>query len=86
MQKERILVPHDGNGYQIDVFGLHGGHSGGEIDKEHGNANKLLARVLFTLNRRYGVQLSWIQGGIKDNACLLYTSSNAVTGNAHTFR
>ena len=68
MQKERILVPHDGNGYQIDVFGLHGGHSGGEIDKEHGNANKLLARVLFTLNRRYGVQLSWIQGGIKDNA------------------
>ena len=61
-------MPHDGNGYQIDVFGLHGGHSGGEIDKEHGNANKLLARVLFTLNRRYGVQLSWIQGGIKDNA------------------
>ncbi|MCB7430327.1 aminoacyl-histidine dipeptidase, partial [Erysipelatoclostridium ramosum] len=30
--------------------------------------NKLLARVLFTLNRRYGVQLSWMQGGIKDNA------------------
>lgn len=68
MRKERILVPSDDKGYQIDVTGLHGGHSGGEIDKEHGNANKLMARVLFTLNRRYGVQLSWLQGGIKDNA------------------
>ena len=54
--------------FKIEVKGLNGGHSGGEIDKEHGNANKLLARVLFTLNRRYGVQLSWMQGGIKDNA------------------
>lgn len=68
LKKERILVPCDGSGYQISISGLHGGHSGGEIDKEHGNANKLLARVLYTLHRKYGIQLSWIHGGIKDNA------------------
>lgn len=68
MRKERILAPCTGNGYRIDVFGLQGGHSGGEIDKERGNANKLLARVLFVLNTTFGIQLSWINGGIKDNA------------------
>lgn len=68
LKKERLLVPAYGSGYQIDVLGLSGGHSGGEIDKEKGNANKLLSRVLFMLHKQYGLSLSWIQGGLKDNA------------------
>ena len=68
MKKDRILVPNETAGYQLDISGLSGGHSGGEIDKEKGNANKLLARILFVINERLGLQLSSIDGGIKDNA------------------
>lgn len=68
MKKDRILIPTQEQGYRLEVKGLSGGHSGGEIDKEKGNANKLLARVLYTLNQRYGIQLADINGGIKDNA------------------
>lgn len=68
LKKERIAVPSYGNGYRIDVLGLSGGHSGGEIDKEKGNANKLLSRALFMLHKQYGISLSRIQGGLKDNA------------------
>lgn len=68
LKKERIAVPAYGNGYRIDVSGLSGGHSGGEIDKEKGNANKLLSRALFMLHKQYGISLSRIQGGLKDNA------------------
>lgn len=68
MKKECIYIDTDEAGYELAVKGLSGGHSGGEIHKEKGNANKLLARVLFILNERYGIQLHSVQGGLKDNA------------------
>lgn len=60
--------PCSGNAYQIDVKGLKGGHSGGEIDKERGNANRLLARVLYEINASYDMQIHMMDGGDKDNA------------------
>ncbi len=57
-----------GNAYQIDIKGLKGGHSGGEIDKERGNANRLLARVLYEINKSYNIQIHMMDGGDKDNA------------------
>ena len=57
-----------GSGYRLNVTGLSGGHSGGEIHKEKGNANKLLARVLYEIMQHHGLQLQKIEGGLKDNA------------------
>lgn len=68
MKRERILVPTQDQGYILEVKGLSGGHSGGQIHKEKGNANKLLARILFALNEQQDVRINCIQGGIKDNA------------------
>ena len=44
-------APADRQYFRIDVKGLNGGHSGGEIHKGLGNANKLLARFLFLLKK-----------------------------------
>lgn len=68
LKQLRILVPTHKQGYCLEVKGLMGGHSGGEISKERGNANKLIARILYRISKQYDVQINQIQGGIKDNA------------------
>ncbi len=55
--------------YKLELNGLLGGHSGGEIHKERGNANKLTARILFAMLRAgLDVRLTDFTGGLKDNA------------------
>lgn len=54
--------------YCIRVKGLLGGHSGIEIDKGRGNANRLLGRILLGLSDRFGVRLCTMTGGMADNA------------------
>src|SRR6478735_797007 len=54
--------------YSLSIGGLRGGHSGMEIDKERGNANKLLGRVLYDLQHELPYSLSSISGGLKSNA------------------
>jgi dipeptidase D len=61
-------VYHDALVYQIDVKGLFGGHSGMDIDKGRGNANKILARVLYHLNSLMDIQLISFDGGSLRNA------------------
>lgn len=68
LKKEPMLEPAAGNAYQISVGGCKGGHSGGEIDKERVNANKLLARILHELMKSFDVQLARFCGGLKENA------------------
>ena len=51
----------------LQVKGLKGGHSGLEIDKNRGNAIKIMNRVLLKLSDA-GVRLSSIDGGNKRNA------------------
>ena len=53
---------------RIEVRGLHGGHSGSEIDKGYANAVKLLARLLFRLGNEVEYVLASIEGGNLDNA------------------
>lgn len=56
-------------GYRLIVSGLKGGHSGGSIDKELGNANKIAARGLRQLIKQgVSVRLYDWDGGNKDNA------------------
>jgi dipeptidase D len=58
----------DFNHFRIGVKGLNGGHSGSEIHAGLGNANKLLARYLFLLWRRFYFTLSSFDGGNLRNA------------------
>ncbi len=52
--------------YKVVVKGLLGGHSGAEIHKERGNANKILGRILYDMLDN--VDLVRINGGSKINA------------------
>lgn len=55
--------------YGIRIRGLAGGHSGGEINKEKGNANKLLVRILKeAMLSGFSFNLCDLNGGLKDNA------------------
>lgn len=53
---------------KITVDGLLGGHSGIEINKNRGNAIKLLSRVLEKINDSISISMSSIRGGEKMNA------------------
>jgi dipeptidase D len=54
--------------FRIDVKGLNGGHSGSEIHKGLGNANKILVRFLYLLKTRFDFALCTIDGGNQHNA------------------
>lgn len=53
---------------KLIIKGLKGGHSGMEIDKGRGNANKLIGRVLNDLNSNLDIYIAEINGGAKMNA------------------
>ena len=54
--------------YEVEVSGLLGGHSGGEIHKERGNSNCILGRFLWKLSEKMPVGLVSADGGLADNA------------------
>lgn len=61
-------VPEDSVGYSITVKGLSGGHSGMDIHKGLGNANKIMNRLLFDGFENFGLQIAEISGGSLRNA------------------
>ncbi len=58
---------------RISVEGLLGGHSGGEIHKERGNANCIMGRLIFELTGRMPLYLKSVEGGLADNAIPRHT-------------
>lgn len=64
--KEKPIA--NGKAFQIQVNGLTGGHSGDDINKGRGNANKILNRILFGGHINHGLQLSNIDAGNLRNA------------------
>ena len=54
--------------YKIEVSGLPGGHSGVDIDKNRGNAIKLLVDLLKNISEVIDLQISMLDGGTLDNA------------------
>ncbi|MBR1517472.1 MAG: aminoacyl-histidine dipeptidase [Bacteroidales bacterium] len=54
--------------FVIAVAGLKGGHSGDDIHKGLGCANKILARLLWNASEQCGIRLSTIKGGNLRNA------------------
>jgi len=69
-------VPSNYSCFTLTVNGLQGGHSGMEIHKGLGNANKLMNRILWNLNNTSSIILNKIDGGGLRNA--IPRESNAV--------
>ncbi|MCL6219989.1 aminoacyl-histidine dipeptidase [Zunongwangia pacifica] len=65
---EEENIPDNSVGYKIVVKGLQGGHSGMDIIKGLANANKLMARLLYTAYRDFGLRVSELHGGGLRNA------------------
>lgn len=61
-------TPEFKTGFVISVKGLQGGHSGMDIHKGLGNANKIMNRMLFDGFENYGLRISEIDGGSLRNA------------------
>lgn len=57
-----------GQKFNLKITGLEGGHSGAEIDKERGNANVIMGRVLKGIFDRTPFGIISLAGGLKDNA------------------
>lgn len=64
--------------FEVKVSGLKGGHSGGEIHIGLGNANKLLNRYLYAIDKELDWKLCSIDGGNLHNA--IPRESHAVIG------
>lgn len=71
-------APADEQYFIINITGLNGGHSGGEIHKGLGNANKILVRYLYLLNKEVNFCLCSIDGGNLRNA--IAREAHAVIG------
>jgi dipeptidase D len=61
-------VPEGYTAHKVMVSGLKGGHSGDEIQKGLGNANKLLNRFLWESKDKLGLRLAQFDGGNLRNA------------------
>lgn len=71
--------------FEVKVKGLRGGHSGSDIDKGFGNANKILTRFLYSLTgKKYGMRLSKIDGGNLHNA--IAREASAILGVKEKYR
>lgn len=66
LRKEYKPVNPTNIALEINVVGLFGGHSGMDIDKNRGNANVIMGRVLNSISSNY--DLFTISGGSKRNA------------------
>ena len=71
--RSELLLPlgrseKNGEGLRITVGGLHGGHSGEDINKGRANANRIMGRLLTELSFKVDFGVISINGGSKDNA------------------
>src|SRR5690606_15906691 len=53
-------IPQNSTAYKISLKGLQGGHSGMDIIKGLGNANKLMNRILFFGFEKFGLRVAEI--------------------------
>ncbi len=61
-------VPQNYEAVKITVNGLSGGHSGGDIHLNRGNANKILAQLIAEEASKYDIRLALFDGGNLRNA------------------
>lgn len=80
---KKELVPDYTQPYKIIVKGLKGGHSGDDINKGLGNANKILNRLLFRITNSFGVRLNSFLGGNLRNAIAREAEAVILVNQAH---
>ncbi|MEA1785090.1 aminoacyl-histidine dipeptidase [Arenibacter sp. GZD96] len=71
-------------GYEIDIAGLQGGHSGMDIHKGLGNANKIMNRLLYHLALSHNLRIASIDGGGLRNAIPRESYARIVVDKAQT--
>lgn len=76
MSCKKMEVARSKFAVKLTVKGLQGGHSGDDINKGRGNAIKILTRLLWELNDKYGVDIAVFEGGNLRNA--IAREANAV--------
>jgi dipeptidase D len=76
-------VPEGSVGYKISVKGLTGGHSGMDIHKGLGNANKIMNRLLFNTFDDYGLHIAEINGGSLRNAIPRESTAHVIIANMY---
>ena len=64
--KEKLIDEHIF--FKISITGLKGGHSGDEIQKRLGNANKLINRILWESSHKFDIRINNFDGGNLRNA------------------
>ena len=65
---EQENVGANAKAFRITLNGLTGGHSGMDIHRGRGNANKLMNRILSQATEQFGLRISTIDGGSLRNA------------------
>lgn len=65
---EREEAPENYFFLKLSLQGLHGGHSGDDINKKFANGIKLLTRFVYIINEKYGVELVSFNSGRMHNA------------------
>ncbi len=78
------IIPADYFHFHVSVKGLKGGHSGEDIDKGLGNANKILNRFLWNLNRKMDLRICNIDGGNLRNA--IAREASAIIAVPYTYK
>ncbi|MEL6916548.1 MAG: aminoacyl-histidine dipeptidase [Bacteroidota bacterium] len=76
-------IPRGVVAYVIKVMGLQGGHSGIDIHKGLGNANKIMNRLLYNGTEKYNIRISEIDGGGLRNAVPRESYAKIVVDKAH---
>lgn len=76
-------VPQNVTTYKITVKGLQGGHSGMDIHRGFGNANKIMNRLLFDGFEDFGLRINKINGGGLRNAIPRESFATVVVDNVH---
>ena len=64
----QVAVNESSEFLKVSIRGLLGGHSGMDIDKGRGNANKMLTRLFYSLQSKFEMQLISFDGGSLRNA------------------
>ena len=66
--KPKMVKSKNKHALMITLAGMHGGHSGTDIEKNFCNANIALAEILKNLRTRAKYELVYMRGGTADNA------------------
>ena len=56
-----------GEGIKLSIGGLKGGHSGVDINRGRANANVLMGRLLYAIEKECPIRICSLEGGLKDN-------------------